>query len=169
MIKTIIVAMLFGFLSSGASSLEVGDEAPTPPVKNSQGEVVDLAEVYASGPTLVYFYPKADTPGCTAQACNLRDSFESLTEAGMQVVGVSADGVEAQAAFKEKYSLPFTLIADEDKQLIEAFGVPTRMGSFAARQTFLVMDGKIAWRDSSASPKSQSEDALAAFSSAQQQ
>jgi peroxiredoxin Q/BCP len=157
--------MLFGFLSSGATPLEVGAEAPALSVKNSEGEQVDLEAVYEKGPTLVYFYPKADTPGCTAQACNLRDSFEDLTGAGVQVIGVSADSVKAQAAFKKKYSLPFTLVADDDLQLIKAFGVPTRMGSFASRQSFLVVDGKVAWRDLSASPKSQSKDALAALNS----
>ncbi len=124
---------------------------------------MDLSAVYAAGPTLIYFFPKADTPGCTAQACNLRDSFESLSDSGLQVIGVSTDGVEAQAAFKEKYSLPFTLIADSDKKLVEAFGVPTRMGSFAARQSFLIVEGKIVWRDLSAKPKTQAEEALAAL------
>jgi peroxiredoxin Q/BCP len=155
---------MFGFLSSDASPLEVGATAPTPTVTNSEGESVELAEVYAEGPTLVYFYPKADTPGCTAQACNLRDSFEDLASAGIQVLGVSTDDVESQAAFKAKYSLPFLLIADSDKTLVEGFGVPTKM-NFASRQSFLVVEGKVAWRDLKATPKTQSEDALAALKS----
>ena len=163
MIRAIVVGMVFGLFSSGASPLEEGVTAPTLSVRDSENEVIELSEVYEAGPTLVYFYPKADTPGCTAQACNLRDSFEALTDAGIQVLGVSADGVQAQAAFKEKYSLPFTLIADPDTKLIDAFGVPTKMGRFASRQSFLIVDGKVAWRDLRASPKRQSEDALAAL------
>ena len=167
MVRFTLIFMLFGFLSAGAAPLEVGADAPTLTVPNSQGETVDLTSVYNAGPTLVYFYPKADTPGCTAQACNLRDSFEELSEAGIQVIGVSGDSVKAQAAFKEKYSLPFTLVADDEGKLIEAFGVPAKLGKFAARQSFLIVDGKVAWRDLKASPKSQSKDALAALSSAQ--
>ncbi|MFP4352597.1 MAG: peroxiredoxin [Puniceicoccaceae bacterium] len=166
--KTLSVLFLtmFGlFSSSHAAPLAVGAPAPDPTVTDSDGGSLDLGEVYAAGPTLVYFYPKADTPGCTTQACDLRDSFESLTEAGLQVVGVSADKVSSQAAFKEKYSLPFTLVADPGGKLIEAFGVPTRVG-FASRQSFLVVDGTIAWRDLKAAPKTQAADALAALKSA---
>ena len=163
MIRITLLLMVFGFLSSGAKPIEVGADAPQLSVTKSDGEELELATVYAAGPTLVYFYPKADTPGCTAQACNLRDSFEELTDTGIQVLGVSTDKVKDQAAFKEKYSLPFTLIADPDQVLVKAFGVPTRVG-FASRQSFLVVDGKIAWRDLSASPKTQAKDALAALS-----
>lgn len=155
--------VMFGLFSSDAEPLEVGAEAPAFTVTNSEGGEIELGEVYESGPTLVYFYPKADTPGCTAQACNLRDSFEELTDHGLRVIGVSTDGVQAQAAFKEKYSLPFTLVADSDRKLTEAFGVPVRMMGFASRQSFLVVDGKIVWRDTKASPRSQSADALAAL------
>lgn len=156
---------MFGFLSSDASPLEVGADAPALTVINSEGDSVELSEVYAKGPTLVYFYPKADTPGCTIQACNLRDSFEELSDAGIQVLGVSTDSVKAQAAFKAKYSLPFILIADSDKELVDAFGVPKKLASMASRQSFLIVDGKVAWRDLSATPKTQSEDALAALKS----
>ena len=163
----VVFAMMFGLFSSNAKPLEVGAEAPALTVSNSEGEKIDLAEVYGAGPTLVYFYPKADTPGCTAQACNLRDSFEKLTDSGLQVVGASTDDVEAQAAFKKKYSLPFILVADSDHRLADAFGVPMQFKGFASRQSFLVVDGKVAWRDLKASPKSQSADALAALKAAE--
>lgn len=81
------------------------------------------------------------------------------------MVGVSADSVKNQAAFKSKYNLPFTLLADTDGGVIEAFGVPTRMG-MAFRQSFLIVDGKVVWRDLSASPKSQTQDALQAWRTA---
>lgn len=165
-ILTLILSLMFGLFSSDAEPLEVGAEAPALTVTNSEGEEIDLADIYAAGPTLVYFYPKSDTPGCTAQACNLRDSFEELTGKGLQVVGVSGDDVRAQAAFKEKYSLPFVLVADSDHQLTEAFGVPMRFMGLASRQSFLVVDGKVVWRDLKASPKSQAADALAALESA---
>ncbi len=161
---TLILLAMFGLFSANADPLEPGADAPAPTVTISTGESLDLAELYAEGPVLVYFYPKADTPGCTAQACNLRDSFEDLTDAGLRVVGVSADGVEAQAAFKEKYSLPFVLVADKDRALQNGFGVP---GKFVPkRQSFLVVDGKVVWRDLSAKPKTQAAEALAALEAA---
>ena len=72
---------------------------------------------------MLYFYPKDDTPGCTAQACNLRDNHDSLIKAGIQVIGVSADSVKSHVKFTEKYHLPFPLIADEDKEIIQQYGV----------------------------------------------
>jgi len=150
-----------------ADPLTVGAKAPALTVTTEEGTSLDLSGVYAKGPTLVYFYPKADTPGCTKQACNLRDNFEKLTDQGITVIGVSSDSVKAQKAFKEKYDLPFTLVADSEKELGKAFGVDgLPFGIAYKRQSFLVMDGKIAWRDLSASPASQTEDALAALDAA---
>ena len=122
----------------------------------------DVAKAAGEGFALVYFYPKADTAGCTKQACSLRDAYATLGEKGMRVFGVSSDGVAAQKAFQEKYKLPFTLLADSDKKVIEAFGVPTRLG-FASRQAFLFRDGKLVWRDLSASTEQQAADVLAAI------
>lgn len=159
----ILFFSMFGFLSSDASPLEVGAAAPELTVVTSEGESLNLNDLYEKGPVLVYFYPKADTPGCTAQACNLRDFYQDLEDAGVQVVGVSTDSVESQAAFKEKYGLPFLLVADSDATLVDAFGVPKKMDMFAARQSFLVVGGKVVWRDLKATPKTQAEDALAAL------
>jgi len=154
--------LMFGFLfSSDAEPLAVGADAPSLKAQTSEGTSLDLETILQEGTTLVYFYPRADTPGCTAQACNLRDSFQEISDAGIEVIGVSRDNVKAQAAFKEKYNLPFTLLADEDGSVTEAFGVPTRMG-FASRQSFLIRDGKVIWRDLSATPRSQAKDALQA-------
>jgi len=146
--------------------LESGATAPDLSVTTHTGETVQLADIYAKGPTLIYFYPKSDTPGCTKQACNIRDNFEALSDEDVQVLGVSKDSVSAQAAFKEKYNLPFTLIADKDGELGDAFGVGKFMGMAYKRQTFLIVDGKVVWRDLSASPASQSKDALAALEKA---
>ena len=105
---------LFSFAS--AEPLKVGDPAPAVTGVTDTGAKLALADVYKQQPyTLVYFYPKADTPGCTKQGCSLRDGYEALTKKGVAVIGVSHDDVAAQAAFKAKYNLPFTLIADTDK------------------------------------------------------
>lgn len=151
----------FGLFADGP--LEPGQPAPAATIPNHLGEPVDLAALYAAGPVLVYFYPKSDTPGCTRQACNLRDNFVDLQEAGLQVVGVSMDSVANQLAFQKKYGLPFILLADEDKVLGKAFGVGSFAGMAYKRQSFLIVDGKIAWRDLGASPSTQSADALKAL------
>ena len=134
---------LFGF-SAKAEPLAVGSAAPVISATNQDGEPVDFARVYAKGTTLVYFYPKAGTPGCTAQACSLRDSFTDLSEEGLQILGVSADKPESQKNFQQQNNLPFPLIADTDGKVAAAFGVPTTMG-LAKRQSFLVSNGKIVW------------------------
>jgi peroxiredoxin Q/BCP len=139
----------FGLKS--ASAIEVGAEAPTVTAVDEDGRSVRFADFYRKGVTLVYFYPKADTPGCTTEACAVRDSIESLKASGVQVLGVSEDQPDAQKHFREKYHLPFVLIADSDGAVAKAFGVPTFLG-FAKRQSFLVKDGKIVWRDLSVSP-----------------
>ncbi|MBI2511811.1 MAG: peroxiredoxin [Opitutae bacterium] len=144
-------AMLF-FATSNADPVKVGDAAPAVAGTTDTGEKLNLADVYKQQPyTLVYFYPKADTPGCTKQGCSLRDGYEALLKKGVAVIGVSHDDVAAQKAFKEKYHLPFTLIADTDKTVINAFGVPTRtvpaVGEFASRSAYLIKDGKIVYTD----------------------
>lgn len=160
---TLFAALIASTLTLQAEPLAVGDDAPTVKTTDQKGEAVDLGEVLKEGTTLVYFYPKADTPGCTVQACNLRDEFQAVTEAGITVIGVSADTEEAQLKFAEKYELPFTLLADKDGKVIEAFGVPTRGDKgLASRQSFLLKDGKVIWRDLKASPKTQAADAIAA-------
>ena len=149
-------------LRANAAELKIGDPAPMVAAKDQDGNAVNFSEVYKVGPTVVFFYPKADTPGCTKQACSLRDAFAELTKKGVQVLGVSFDDVAAQKAFKAKFNLPYPLIADPDGQVVAAFGVPS-MGKFASRQAFLVKDGKIAWLDHSASTEKQAEDVMAAL------
>ncbi len=141
--------------------IEVGAKAPEISSIDQDGAKIDFAEVYKRGITLVYFYPKADTPGCTTEACSLRDAFADLSTKGVQVLGVSTDKPEAQKKFKEKYHLPFTLIADFDLKVVKAFGVPTiPVVQMAARQSFLIKDGKVVWRDLKASTKEQARDVL---------
>lgn len=102
--------------------LKPGDKAPNFSGKDQNGNTVSLAD-YAGKKLVVYFYPKDDTPGCTAQACNLRDNYSELQNAGYHILGVSADSEAKHQKFIEKYSLPFPLIADTEKEVIQAFGV----------------------------------------------
>jgi peroxiredoxin Q/BCP len=153
--------MFFGLIGR-AAEIDLGAALPAVTVPDQDGQPVDLAAAGAQGWTLVYFYPKADTPGCTKQACSLRDAFSKLTEKRVKVFGVSTDDVAAQKAFQEKYRLPFQLLADTDKKVLDAFGVPHKMG-FASRQAFLFRDGKLVWRDLSAATEQQAAEVLAAI------
>ena len=144
-------------LAAVANALDVGADAPAPAAIDQDGGNVSFANVYKKGITLVYFYPKAGTPGCTAEACSLRDNYDDLRAKGIQIIGVSEDKADAQKKFQDKYKLPFTLIADTDGAVAKAFGVPTMMG-LAKRQSFIVKDGKIAWLDLSASTAKQADD-----------
>ncbi len=155
-------ALMTAITPAFAAPLAVGAVAPTVSALDQSGKTVDLGAVAKTGYTLVYFYPKADTPGCTKQACSLRDSFAQLTERGVKVYGVSHDTVEAQKAFQEKYKLPFSLLADTDHKVSTAFGVPSK-GEYAARQAFLMKDGKVVWLDLEASTAEQAADVLAAL------
>ncbi|MGC1479433.1 MAG: peroxiredoxin [Chthoniobacterales bacterium] len=155
---TTLTIMAFFGMNLGAEPLEVGAEAPAFTAVDETGGSVNLGEVYDRGLTLVYFYPKANTPGCTAQACSLRDSIADLREDGVTVLGVSHDSPKAQMKFKEAYDLPFTLIADADGKVIEAFGVPTMPTGASKRQSFLIKDGKVAWRSLKAETKGHADE-----------
>ncbi len=102
--------------------LKIGDQAPSFEAVNQAGEPISLAD-YKGKKVVIYFYPKDDTPGCTAQACNIRDNYADIQEKGIEIIGVSADGTKAHQKFITKYDLPFPLIADESKEVINAFGV----------------------------------------------
>lgn len=104
------------------TTLQPGDKAPKFSAKDQDGNLHKL-EDYSGKKLVVFFYPKASTPGCTAEACNLRDNWETFKAQGYAILGVSADSQKRQQNFKEKYELPFPLIADADKEVIEAFGV----------------------------------------------
>ena len=145
-----------------AEPLEVGATLPAVTAVDHEGRRVDLGETAREGLVLVYFYPKADTAGCTKQACSLRDAYAQLQERGVRVFGVSHDTVEAQQAFREKHRLPFPLLADTEHVVSSAFGVPSK-GEYAARQAFLFRDGRLVWRDLEASTEQQAADVLAAL------
>jgi peroxiredoxin Q/BCP len=154
---------LFTWLGLGATgkALEIGDPAPEVTGQDEEGASIRLADFYGDGFTLIYFFPKADTPGCTAQACSLRDDFENLTAHHVRVVGISADSADVLRRFKKRHNLPFPLMTDEDRRVAQAFGVPTILG-MTSRQSFIIKDGKLVWRDLHASTRWQSRDVLSA-------
>jgi peroxiredoxin Q/BCP len=156
-----LTGLFLAMISFGsANPVIVGADAPVASAPDHTGKTVNLSEVYAANAyTLVYFYPKADTPGCTAQGCSLRDAYEKLTDKGVAVIGVSTDSVKSQASFQEKYSLPFTLLADTDKNVLKAFGVGSTFG-FSSRQAYLIKDGKVVYADHKGSTKNQADDVL---------
>lgn len=124
-------------------ALKAGDPAPDFTSKDQDGKTVSLHD-YKGKKVVLYFYPKDQTPGCTAEACNLRDNIEALKSAGYVVLGVSTDDEASHKEFQKKYSLPFTLIADTDKSINQKYGVwveKERDGKKffgTARKTFLI-------------------------------
>ena len=138
-----IAAVLFSFLpffGNAAERLDVGEALPNVTCNDQDGKPINVAEYGKQGYLLVYFYPKANTPGCTKQGCSLRDNWGALTQMGVKILGVSADNQEAQKSFKKSQNFPFPLLADKDKKVIEAFHVPVRFG-FASRSAYLFKDG----------------------------
>lgn len=101
--------------------LEIGNRMPDFSAADQNGDIVKSADLIGKK-TVVYFYPKANTPGCTAEACSLRDNYERFLALGYNVIGISKDSVKAQKNFSDKYALPFPLLADTDALLIKAFG-----------------------------------------------
>jgi peroxiredoxin Q/BCP len=145
-----LLSMLFSFAKG--ESLKVGDTAPVVSGVTDSGTPVDLGELYKKNKyTVVYFYPKADTSGCTTQGCSLRDANTELKKKGVAIVGVSTDTVAEQKAFKEKNHFPFALIADTDKTVIKAFGQSGE--GRAKREAYLIKDGKIVYKDEKVTEK----------------
>lgn len=103
-------------------TLIVGDLVPNFTAKDQDGNTISLSD-YKGKRLIVFFYPKASTPGCIMEACNLRDNYEILQEEGYELLGVSADSEKRQTNFRNKYKFPFPLLADEDKKVIDTFGV----------------------------------------------
>lgn len=104
------------------TTLKAGDNAPDFEALDQAGNTIKLSD-YVGKKLVVFFYPKASTPGCTAEACNLRDNYQTFQAQGYEILGVSADSAKRQQNFINKNELPFPLLADEDKKVIEAFGV----------------------------------------------
>ena len=129
--------------------LQEGNRAPDIRVQTDTGEEFRLSDLQGKR-VVLYFYPKADTPGCTTEACEFRDDVKAFAKKGAAVVGISPDKPAAQAKFKQKYGLPFTLLADEEKAAAHAYGVWKEKNMYGkkvmgiARTTFVIgPDGKI--------------------------
>lgn len=148
---------------------EVGDKAPGFSLPNEEGQTIRLSD-FKGRPLVLFFYPKDDTPGCTKEACNFRDDFEDFQRAGIEILGVSPDPPDSHARFKEKYELPFSLLADETNEICEAYGVWGRK-KFRGREymgvnrtTFVIDgDGAISHVFENVDPTGHSQEVLAAL------
>lgn len=121
-----------------ARGIQVGDKAPDFTLPSQSGEPVRLYDRLGEQAVVLYFYPKDETRGCTAEACAFRDSHEVFTEAGAEVIGVSSDSVDRHAAFAGRHSLPFTLLSDQKGQVRKEYGVPSVLGLIPGRVTYVI-------------------------------
>lgn len=120
------------------ASIRVGDTAPDFTKTTQKGDSVTLSELRGQNTVVLYFYPKDETPGCTAEACTFRDNFEDFVDAGAIVIGVSQDSEESHRKFAEHHRLPFLLVSDQDRSLQKAYGVPKTMGLLPGRVTYVI-------------------------------
>lgn len=129
-------------------NLKIGDKAPDFEGKNQNNESVKLSS-FIGEKVVLYFYPRDNTPGCTAQACNLKDNFNELSKKGYKIIGVSSDSIKSHKKFEEKYSLPFDLISDEDKAIHKSYGTWIEKSMYGrkymgtARWTFIIDENGI--------------------------
>jgi peroxiredoxin Q/BCP len=143
---------------------KVGDQAPDFSAAASDGTTVTLSDLVGQGNIVLYFYPKDDTPGCTKDACGLRDSITDLKGLNAIVLGVSFDSVESHKKFIEKYNLPFRLLADTDKKVAKAYGIADDHTPLAPRVTFIIgKDGKIAYVNPKVNPAAHAAEIRAAL------
>lgn len=148
----LILAAMFSFSNLFGESLKVGDDAPVISAVTDTGATLNLGDVYKNNAyTVVWFYPKALTGGCTKQGCSLRDASAELTKRGAAVVGVSTDSVEKQKEFKSVNNFPFPLLADTDKVVVRAFGQTATL--MASRECYVIKGGKIVYKDTGVTDK----------------
>lgn len=143
---TLLTTTLFAatLLTAQAATPKVGDKAPSVEAKDQDGKTVKLADALKSGPVLIYFYPKDNTPGCTKEACGLRDRMGDLKKQGVTVLGVSRDDAASHKKFIADHNLNFSLLVDKDGQITEAFGAAMTGKPMSRRVSFLIgKDGVI--------------------------
>jgi thioredoxin-dependent peroxiredoxin len=152
--------------------MQVGDTIEDFTLHNENDEMVHLSD-YKGKPVVLFFYPRADTPGCTIEACGFRDTFKKLQKAGVEVLGISRDTPKAQKKFKEKYDLPYTLLADVDERVCNQFGVMKDKNMYGKkvrgieRSTFLIgPDRKLKHIWAKVKPEGHAEEVLATIKSA---
>jgi thioredoxin-dependent peroxiredoxin len=121
-----------------ARGIQVGDKAPDFTLPSQSGELVRLHDRLGERVVVLYFYPKDNTSGCTAEACAFRDSYETFTDAGAEVIGVSSDSADKHAAFAGQHHLPFTLVADKGGRVRKSYGVPSVLGVIPGRVTYVI-------------------------------
>ena len=121
-----------------ARGVQVGDKAPDFTLPSQSGEQVSLADQLGSHVVVLYFYPKDNTSGCTAEACAFRDSYEAFTDAGAVVIGVSSDSVDKHSGFAGKHKLPFTLLSDAGGKVRKLYGVPSTLAVIPGRVTYVI-------------------------------
>jgi len=150
-------------------TVEEGRAAPDFSLTSDSGETISLAELRGR-PVVLYFYPKDDTPGCTKQACGIRDSWDAFEQTGAVVLGVSPDGASSHAEFKDKYGLPFTLLADPEHATAESYGVWVEKSMYGKkymgieRSTFVIdADGVVKKVMRKVKPEKHADDVLAAL------
>ncbi|MSU47324.1 MAG: redoxin domain-containing protein [Lacunisphaera sp.] len=154
---------MFSFSKLFGDSLKVGDDAPVVSAVTDTGSTLNLGEVYKDHAyTVVWFYPKSLTGGCTKQGCSLRDASAELTRHGAAIVGVSTDPVEKQKEFKAVNNFPFPLLADTDKKVVKAFGQSGTL--MASRECYVIKGGKIVYKDTGVTDK-QADNVLAFLAS----
>jgi len=158
-----LIALAFSASSvQGGETPEVGSAAPGFNLQDQNGEWHDLQD-YQGTWLAIYFYPKDDTPGCTTEACNFRDNIYAFKAIGAEVVGISVDDVDSHKEFSDKYKLPFILLADEDGETAEAYGVlrDWKLLKIASRQSFLVNpQGQIVKHYEDVDPDTHTQDVL---------
>ena len=123
-------------------ALKVGDTVPAFSAKSTEGKLFESQSIIGKKPVVIYFYPKDDTPGCTAQACSFRDQYEDFKTLGAEVIGISGDFFAYNQKFAVKYHLPFFLLSDEEKKLRQLFGVPTALFGLLPGRVTYVLDQK---------------------------
>lgn len=159
--NAVSIGIVCATATATAEPMKLGTALPNITCDDKEGNPLHLGQMKENDWVLVYFYPKADTPGCTKQACSLRDAYAKLEEQGVKVIGVSKDTVKDQKDFSDKFNLPFTLLADNEARVIKAFGVPQMpVVGMAKRQAFLFKKGILHWRDLEASTQQQAADVM---------
>jgi peroxiredoxin Q/BCP len=120
------------------AAIKVGDRGPNFSLPSQTGTTVNVSDLIGKKSLVIYFYPKDDTPGCTAESCAFRDSYEVFTDAGAEVIGISADSPQSHQQFAQKYNLPFTLLSDSDNRVRKLFGVPATLFVLPGRVTYII-------------------------------
>ena len=120
------------------SKVEVGSIAPDFTLPSQSGQMVSLKDFVGEKPVVLFFYPKDDTPGCTKEACALRDDYEGFGKLDAEVIGISSDSVESHRSFAAKHNLPYTLLSDEERKVRKLYGVPNTLGLFPSRVTYVI-------------------------------